>query len=371
MLTAVTGATGFLGSHLLSELLASGRDVVALVRDEPNTALRRLRTATQATRVTPLEDFTRRVHAVRYDLLHPTLGLDPTTHAGLAASIDEIWHCAASIDMLGLPHELHRTNVMGTRNVLELARAAGPSTRVRHISTAYVAGARLNGTVYEDDLDESHGFLTPYEASKYQAELAVHSWADQYRHPVTVLRPSVLVSDRPIAPGAPSHPFTDIGAKLALLDDEENIDALVAMTGGDSLNLRLQGDPEAGVNVVQVEHAAAAMVRIGRHRSAELISTFHVVHPHETTVGMITAALQACCPRLKVEFTKDPPHHDPVERLALDAVAGISRYTHLRRRYDRSRFLDAVGPWHEPEDIDQNYLRRSFAVPRPRPLAYG
>ncbi|AYN43316.1 NAD-dependent epimerase/dehydratase family protein [Streptomyces dangxiongensis] len=65
MLTALTGATGFLGSYLLRELLASDGDVVALVRDTPAIAARRLRHALETTGTGLPEDFDQRVQVVQ------------------------------------------------------------------------------------------------------------------------------------------------------------------------------------------------------------------------------------------------------------------------------------------------------------------
>lgn len=126
MLTALTGATGFLGSYLLRELLATGGEVVALVRGSLATAARRVRHAVEATGSPLPEDFDQRVHLLRYDLHDHALGLDRAAYTALAESIDAVWHCAGSIALTGPWDQLYRTNVDGTRHVLELARAMRP-----------------------------------------------------------------------------------------------------------------------------------------------------------------------------------------------------------------------------------------------------
>jgi nucleoside-diphosphate-sugar epimerase len=371
MLTALTGATGFLGSYLLRELLAAGSDVVALVRDPLATATSRVRHAAEATGWVLPEDFDQRVRLVRYDLHDAALGLDRATYMKLAGSIDAVWHCAGSIALTGPQDELYRTNVEGTRHVLELARAAGPTTRMIHTSTAYVAGARLDGVVHEDLLDDSAGFLTPYEQSKFLAEQVVHDWARRHERPVTILRPSVLVTECPVPPGAPRHPLAEIAAKMSLLQVEENIRALVELTGRDTLHLRIPGDPEALHNLVQVEHAAAAMTRISSLAPDDLVNTFHIVHPHDTPVQMIMDAMHACCPRLQVDIVRQAVSEGNAERFAIDVGAGISLYTTLRRRYDRTRFLAAVGQLPDPAPIDDDYLLSALTVPTPAEIAVG
>ncbi|WP_329200146.1 MULTISPECIES: SDR family oxidoreductase [unclassified Streptomyces] len=363
MLTALTGATGFLGSYLLRELLATGGEVVALVRGSLATAARRVRHAVEATGSPLPEDFDQRVHLLRYDLHDHALGLDRAAYTALAESIDAVWHCAGSIALTGPWDQLYRTNVDGTRHVLELARAAGPTTRVMHTSTAYVAGARLHGLVREDELDDTAGFQTPYEKSKFLAEQVVHDWARRHQHPVTILRPSVLVTDRPVPPGAPRHPLAEIAAKMSLLHQEENIRALIELTGRDTLHLRIQGDPEALHNVVQVEHAAAAMVRISGRAPDRLVNTCHIVHPRNTPVRMITDAMHVCCSRLKVDIVREAVTEGEAERAAIDVGAGISSYATLRREYDRTQYLAAVGRLPDPPPVDEDYLLSALAIP--------
>ncbi|MEV4443065.1 SDR family oxidoreductase, partial [Streptomyces sp. NPDC049577] len=94
MLIALTGATGFLGSHLLARLLAGGADAVALVRDDGPAGRQRLLRALRATGV-PLPDHAeRRVRLLRADLLRPGLGLAEADRHRLAADVDEWWHSA-------------------------------------------------------------------------------------------------------------------------------------------------------------------------------------------------------------------------------------------------------------------------------------
>jgi nucleoside-diphosphate-sugar epimerase len=233
---------------------------------------------------------------------------------------------------------------------------------VIHISTAYVAGARLEGLVREDELDDGYGFLTPYEESKFVAEQVVHDWARRHQRPVIILRPSVLVTDRPVPAGAPRHPLAEIAAKMTWLRAEENIRTLVELTGRDTLHLTIPGDPEAVLNVVQVEHAAAAMMRICGRTPDCLLNTFHVVHPRDTRVRMLTDAMHACCPRLKVDIVREAPPGGEAQQLALDISAGINLYTRLRRGYDRARYLTAVGPHPEPAVIDEDYLLAAFTA---------
>ncbi|MBN1320427.1 MAG: AMP-binding protein [Thermoleophilia bacterium] len=192
----LTGATGSLGAQIARRLLMRGDlDLYVLVRaeDEPSARSRLqrewwdwedLREAAGA-----------RVRVLAGDVSEPQLGLSHATCAELTAKLTHIIHAAADVRLFEPLELLRAVNVEGTRHVLQVARAAHADhglERFAHLSTAYVAG-RCNGLVTEDDLTDRHGFSSPYEQSKYEAELLVREASDGL--PVSVFRPSMIVGD--------------------------------------------------------------------------------------------------------------------------------------------------------------------------------
>src|SRR5512146_1206565 len=104
-------------------------------------------------------------------------------------------HAAADIRLFAPLEELRRTNVEGTRCMLELAHSAHAEHgvgRFAYVSTAYVAGANP-GPVAEEELSDRFGSSSPYEQSKYEAELLVRQAAGDL--PVSVFRPGIIVGD--------------------------------------------------------------------------------------------------------------------------------------------------------------------------------
>jgi long-chain acyl-CoA synthetase len=195
--TFLTGATGFVGQAVLHRLLErTDRPVHALVRaPDQEAADDRLRGVLQALYDDP-DRHADRVHAVPGDLTSPRMGMSDDRREALAADVDEIVHCGASVSFeLGL-RESRAINVAGTARVLGLAEdcaGRGGLRRMTSVSTAYVAGDR-SGTVAEEELDAGQGFRNSYEQSKHEAEAMVRSHMD--RLPLTVVRPSIVVGER-------------------------------------------------------------------------------------------------------------------------------------------------------------------------------
>lgn len=174
----LTGATGFLGSYLLRELLyETDAQVYCLVRGENrDAALKRI--LGQFQWYFPTDGYKSeisRIHVVVGDIRSPQLGLYWDEYQKLASTVDTIFHAAADVRLIGNPQELFETNIAGTRHVIAFA-ARGKIKRINHVSTLSVVGncRRLAKTTFsENDLDIGQHFNNPYEQSKFEAEKLV------------------------------------------------------------------------------------------------------------------------------------------------------------------------------------------------------
>lgn len=195
----VTGVTGFVGRYAALRLLdrpdkPTLRCLVRADREEEGhkRLLDSLRKAAPDDVVAAVAD---RIEAVPGDLLEPRLGLGETAWRDVAEGVDAVLHAAADIRFDRDLAESRRYNVEGTREVIDLARAAadgGTLKRFDWVGTAFVAGLRRD-LVAEDDLEHDQGWKNPYEQSKYEAELLVRTEAADL--PWTILRPSIVVGD--------------------------------------------------------------------------------------------------------------------------------------------------------------------------------
>jgi nucleoside-diphosphate-sugar epimerase len=164
MYDLVTGAAGFIGSHLAQALVSRGRRVRALVRQ---TALSQSLVETG-------------VESVRGDLREPgSLGV-------ALEGIERVFHCAARVADWGDPTEFRATNVEGVANLLAASHAAKVQ-RFIHLSTTDVYGFP-NVSIDETAPYRHRGW--PYGDTKIDGEREVWKASREWGLPVTVIRPA-------------------------------------------------------------------------------------------------------------------------------------------------------------------------------------
>jgi nucleoside-diphosphate-sugar epimerase len=187
----LTGATGLLGQYLLRDLLELGYDVAVIVRSQKKAHVTQRVEQVMQHWEREWNRPLRRPVCLEGDVTARLLGLDHKSFEWVRRRCDTMLHCAASLAF----HEEHgepwRTNVEGTRNVLELCAQAGIG-QMHYISTAYVCGSR-HDLVYETELDVGQEFRNDYEKSKFQAEVLVRQ-ARCFDSP-TIYRPVVITGD--------------------------------------------------------------------------------------------------------------------------------------------------------------------------------
>jgi NAD dependent epimerase/dehydratase len=169
----VTGAGGFIGSHLVEALVARGDEVRALLRysardDRGNLELL---APTIRTNVRVLSGDITDPHMVRA-AVH---GCDVVFHLGAVISIPQSYVT---------PAQVFQTNVLGTLNVAQACLDHG--ARMVHTSTSEVYGTAQTVPITED-----HPLVgqSPYAASKIGADQCVESFHRSFKLPAVIVRP--------------------------------------------------------------------------------------------------------------------------------------------------------------------------------------
>ncbi|WP_030206621.1 GDP-mannose 4,6-dehydratase [Streptomyces sp. NRRL S-87] len=173
-LAAVTGAEGFIGSHLTEALVARGYRVRAMAQYNSFSSYGWLETLSP--------DVLDQVDVVLGDVR------DPGSVRGLLDGAECAYHLAALIAIpysYQAPHSYVDTNVTGTLNVLEAVRALG-TPRLVHTSTS-----ETYGTAQTVPITEDHPINTqsPYAASKAGGDRLADSYHASFETPVVTLRP--------------------------------------------------------------------------------------------------------------------------------------------------------------------------------------
>ncbi|MER5537572.1 thioester reductase domain-containing protein [Streptomyces mirabilis] len=186
----LTGATGFLGSHMLLDLLRhSDAHVYCLVRAaDEEAALGRLGEALKRYELPWSSEVRRRVTVLPGDIRRPHLGLSDELWATLTHELDSVVGVAAAVDFLRGYQSLRQSNVIGSLTLAELA-ATGRPKPLHHISSIAVFNEVGITAMGEDDpLAHVDRLVAGYDQTKWAAEVALRRARD-HGLIVTALRP--------------------------------------------------------------------------------------------------------------------------------------------------------------------------------------
>lgn len=159
----LTGATGFLGAHVLRELERRQLNVVCLVRNEE-----RLRPALKNYFPKEYEEFTYKV--IKGDIETPHFGLTEEEYNKLVSRVNMVIHTAANVHHAGHYADLERTNVIGTQNVIDFCKDA--DAVLQYTSTASVNGA---GTVMQSNPEATFNEFNLDIGQNYMQNVYIHS----------------------------------------------------------------------------------------------------------------------------------------------------------------------------------------------------
>ena len=340
----VTGATGFVGSHLAYRLLEQGHRVTALARGGKNASARDR--VIDVLQQVPLSSEQFGAHLDRLDVLEgdiaqPRLGLSEDSFRRAAASADEVWHSAASLSFTEEERdEIFGMNVGGTRHLLELVEQSA-GRRLHHISTAYVAGTKEFATESESNTGQT--FRNAYEASKCEAESLVAAAHSRKTVVATIYRPSVVIGDS--VTGRATH-FHGVYAFIrGLFTGAARLRRKAGPGEVVNLPMRVLGKTTTTLNFVPIDYVVNGMLHIGS-MPASVGGTYHLANPAPTPN---TLWLPNICRLLGVTgielvdasvFEKDLP--TKLEALFQKQMAFYYMYLQGEPLFDCSRTLDAL-----------------------------
>ncbi|MBI4397704.1 MAG: NAD-dependent epimerase/dehydratase family protein [Candidatus Omnitrophica bacterium] len=221
----VSGATGFLGSHIVRALIQDGKEPVCLVRDMEMAG----------------EKFAGAASSGKNKIEFRKGSLDDEESLGKALEgIDAVIHTAAHVSDWDRPEKFYKINVEGTKNLLMLAHARG----VKHF--IHISSLGVLGDTDQDNIDENSPMVwsgDPYSNSKIMAEFFVRKFSGANHIPFTILRPGFIYGEGDnhflprLCASLKNRQFKYVGSKNNILNAVYvgNVSALV---------LRIIGNPE-------------------------------------------------------------------------------------------------------------------------------
>jgi 2-alkyl-3-oxoalkanoate reductase len=291
MTSLVTGATGFVGRHLLARLAEDGQPVRAMYRDE---ARRR-------------QYITHGETAIAGDIC------DPAVMRDAVKGVDVIYHCAAAHSTAS-PDEIRRTNLAAVECLLDTAKTVAPTARIILLSSLNVLGNGSFQVATEDAprkvTHDLHADLK--SAAEVSAERAIQQGAD-----IMILRPGMIY-------GAGDLNFSKLARAIArgkflFIGSRDNIVPIVHVS-----------------DVVQAMTLAAKAPQ-GRSR------VFNITDGSKTTIGDLatslahavgapppTRVLRRILPRIAVTIFELLGRDGPITRPTLRFI-GSSRYVDISR----------------------------------------
>ncbi|HEU4977527.1 MAG TPA: SDR family oxidoreductase [Solirubrobacteraceae bacterium] len=276
----VTGATGFIGRHLVEELLRNrDGEIHVLVRETSRERLDAL-----------IERWggSDRVKPVTGDLQAPLLGIDEAWIDEHRGKVEHFFHLAAIYDMTVEDERNERLNVEGTRNAVALANAL--QAGILHHTSSIAAAGTYKGLFREDMFDEGQKLPSAYHRTKFESEKIAR---EQSEVPWRVYRPAVVVGHSETGEmdkiDGPYYFFKAIQKARHWLPE------WFPLVG-----------PELGyTNIVPVDYVARAMDHIA-HRPGLDGQAFHLTNPRAQRVGEVMNAFAAAAhaPRFALRIDK-------------------------------------------------------------------
>lgn len=285
MTSFLTGASGFVGGHVLRALVARGDRVLCLIRDP------------------------RASESIVRDGGEPVVGdlRDPAAVRRAMRGAEVVYHCAADYRLwVPDPASMYESNVGGTRNVLAAAADCG-ARRVVYTSTVGALGLREDGLPSDETTPSRlEQMIGPYKRSKFLAERVADEWAARGL-PLVIVSPSAPVGERDVKPTATGRMIVDF------------------------LHGRIRAFVDTGLNLVDVRDVARGhLLAEERGRTGESYILGHANLSLEEILAILARIVGVSRPRIRL------PHWIP-----LAAATVETRWAEWRGREPRLE-IDAV-----------------------------
>lgn len=334
----LTGSTGLVGGLMLAKLLSCGIPVAVLVRgNRRQSASERVESLMRHMETRFNRLFVRPV-VLSGDLCASVLGLSEQDQRWITANCGSVVHSAASLSFRPASehpdHEPYRTNLEGTRQLLEFTTRAR-ITEWHFVSTAYLSGLRT-GRILESECGVGQEFANDYERSKALSEDLLRQ--SGVLRSLTVYRPSIVIDLHPTASIKSDQSINTAFSMFQALSQRFG----VPERGEWTRLLGFSGDERK--NIVTVDWVANMIVEIYR-RPALHGETYHLTSPNGTSATELDDSFRAAVERSGLKF--------PARRM--EAMAELEGQA--------APFVEAFKPYFRDDpQFDRTHVTRAMQV---------
>ncbi|MFD2170420.1 SDR family oxidoreductase [Tumebacillus lipolyticus] len=327
----VTGATGFLGKHLVQKLLQEGHKLILFVRQKAKAQKVFGELLTNSASISFLEG------TLTEESLEQIPQVDAIIHSAAYLSFDPAQQT-----------ETYQTNVIGTKALLERAKALG-SPKFFYISTAFTLGEELDG--HEQLYSTDRRFVNEYERTKCIAEHLVCEYSTHF--PTSIIRPSIIIGD-----SKTGEANTTFGLYGLLRAADIFRRRLSRSQGWDAQTQTLLCDPAVTANLVPVDYVADVVATALQHGQANTI--YNVTNPNPPRQGDIFELIKErlSFPNLQIRPFSYAGPLTPESQQFNSPLSVFKSYWHRSIRFDSTHTKEMLAKAGKQElDLDLATLR--------------
>jgi nucleoside-diphosphate-sugar epimerase len=375
-LIALTGATGFLGSHLMAGMITKGYNIIVFGRPAKNESLKgRIFRLLKWFGVDSMSD---QVTCIDTDLSQDNLGISTVEYSRLCSVVDSVIHCASDTSFSESKREkVMAANINNLKGILEFSKNAHVNF-FHYISTTYVAGTGV--TYCKETLSSVKTFTNVYEESKAAAENIISRFCDKNDIPLSIIRPSIVYGDsqtgRSLKFNALYFPVRSAQSiRDIYLNDLMNNGGLKAAKNGIFIDkegylflpLKIYLPYEGDINIIPVDYFVNTTVKIIENCSINGI--YHLTNPYRTTMKIVAKYYEQLMKVRGVEIIYGPMPNDllrnPAEELFDRFIEPYRPYLSDNRVFDRTNttlITDNLNPPEFTYDIFKTCMEYAIKV---------
>jgi len=375
-LIALTGATGFLGSHLMAGMITKGYNIIVFGRPAKNESLKdRIFRLLNWFGVDSMSD---QVTCIDTDLSQDNLGISTGEYSRLCSVVDSVIHCASDTSFSESKREKVMTaNINNLKGILEFSKKAHVNF-FHYISTTYVAGTGV--TYCKETLSSVKTFTNVYEESKAAAENIISRFCDKNDIPFSIIRPSIVYGNsqtgRSLKFNALYFPVRSAQSiRDIYLNDLMNNGGLKAAKNGIFIDkegylflpLKIYLPYEGDINIIPVDYFVNTTVKIIENCSINGI--YHLTNPYRTTMKIVAKYYEQLMKVRGVEIIYGPMPNDllrnPAEELFDRFIEPYRPYLSDNRVFDRTNttlITDNLNPPEFTYDIFKTCMEYAIKV---------